>query len=686
MSLTSGTSSYKFINGKLYKVYFGGLKFLYTGSYNGYYYSNGVKYTGTHNGYYYKNGVKFTGTHDGYYYDHGSKYTGNHNGYYYKNGKKFTGTKDGYYYKDGKKYTGTSSGYFYKDGKIYTGSYNGYYYKNGKKFTGNKDGYYYKDGKKFTGTNWGYFYKNGKIYTGTYDGYYYKNGKKYTGTHNGCYYKNGTKYTGNHNGYYYRNGVKFTGNYNGYYYDHGKKYTGKYNGYYYKNGKKYTGAYDGYYYKNGKKYTGYLDNIYYVNGKYANGVYNNKYYMAGLAANGTYNGIKYKAGKICLLESYFKLSYTSYTYTNAEKKPTITIKASNKYINSSNYTKYYKNNINAGTASVVITGKNCCTGTVNIKYTIKPKALTQDMVSLKTSKFVYDGTQKKPAITVSFGSTKIPSTNYTYSYSNNINAGTATVTVKGKSNCTGTVTKNYSIDKVDISKATATLSNTVYKFDGTEKKPNVTVKLNKSVIPATQYTLQYTNNINSGTASVTITGINNYKGKITKTFSIYPAIKYNMINDANHSNTKTNYIIVIYNSSYKMGILKKDTSIKGYKFVGYTGISIGRPGKTMGAGDYKICHKEKSFRLDLTYKDTNNKDVRLRGKFWYASALKNPDNEHENYIHSTAYDYNESSPKTEIDNRLGYKITNGCTRVPLSTAKYIYNNCGEGTRVLIRNK
>ena len=76
----------------------------------------------------------------------------------------------------------------------------------------------------------------------------------------------------------------------------------------------------------------------------------------------------------------------------------------------------------------------------------------------------------------------------------------------------------------DISDCTIRLSSTGYTYDGKEKKPTVTVTNGAvDLIPDTDYTVSYTNNINAGTASVTIEGKGDYSGSETVTFSIAKA-------------------------------------------------------------------------------------------------------------------------------------------------------------------
>lgn len=59
-------------------------------------------------------------------------------------------------------------------------------------------------------------------------------------------------------------------------------------------------------------------------------------------------------------------------------------------------------------------------------------------------------------------------------------------------------------------------------------KPQVTVTLGKKTVPASEYVVTYANNINAGTAKVTITATASsasYTGSIVKTFTINKASK-----------------------------------------------------------------------------------------------------------------------------------------------------------------
>lgn len=63
-----------------------------------------------------------------------------------------------------------------------------------------------------------------------------------------------------------------------------------------------------------------------------------------------------------------------------------------------------------------------------------------------------------------------------------------------------------------------------YTYDGTEKKPDVTVSVGgRNLLAGSDYTVSYQDNKDAGTASVIVTGQNNYTGEKTKTFTIAKA-------------------------------------------------------------------------------------------------------------------------------------------------------------------
>ena len=260
---------------------------------------------------------------------------------------------------------------------------------------------------------------------------------------------------------------------------------------------------------------------------------------AGGTAVGTYNVVvKGKGNYSGTITKQFTISAnagaltvtpttTSYTYDGTEKEPAVTVKSGTTTLTANtDYTVVYSNNTNVGTATVTVTGKDNYAGaTGSATFTINAKALTDAMVTLSATTFSYSGSLQKPTVTVKDGNkTLTQNTDYTLTNAGGTAVGTYNVIVKGKGNYSGTITKQFTIS-ADASALTVTPATTSYTYDGTEKKPAVTVKSGTATLTAnTDYTVAYTDNINAGTATITVTGKGNFAGATgTATFTINKA-------------------------------------------------------------------------------------------------------------------------------------------------------------------
>ena len=227
------------------------------------------------------------------------------------------------------------------------------------------------------------------------------------------------------------------------------------------------------------------------------------------------------------------LGTSSYTYDGAAKQPSVTVKyGSSTLVKGTDYIVSYTNNINAGTATVTISGAGRYTGTLTRTFTINPKSVSGLTAVVSPSGYTYDGTARKPDITVSDGSrTLTAGKDYTVAYSNNVNVGTATVTIKGAGNYTGTLNKSFRISAKPVSDLDVTLSATFYTYDGSAKQPSVTVAYGtRKLVNGTDYTVSYSNNTKIGTATVTITGKGNFTGTKAAYFTINKAEAVNITN------------------------------------------------------------------------------------------------------------------------------------------------------------
>ncbi len=139
-------------------------------------------------------------------------------------------------------------------------------------------------------------------------------------------------------------------------------------------------------------------------------------------------------------------SIAAQTYNGSAHTPDVTVKdGTTTLADGTDYTVAYSNNINAGTATVAVTGKGNYTGTKTANFTISARSASNFTIS-DIAEQTYNGSALTPAVTVTDGDTPLTSgTDYYVTYSNNTNVGTATVTVTGKGNYTGTKTANFTI-------------------------------------------------------------------------------------------------------------------------------------------------------------------------------------------------------------------------------------------------
>ena len=194
--------------------------------------------------------------------------------------------------------------------------------------------------------------------------------------------------------------------------------------------------------------------------------------------------------------------------TYSEAVPTAT--------NAGTYTVYYKATGDANHSDVAA---------ASVEVTIAKAVLTT--VTLAETSLTYTGAEQTVTVSsVKAGTLDVSATDYdvTGNVQTNVDNYTATVTAKAESNFTGTATAQWSITAEDASTFTLTLDPTSFVYDGTEKKPAVTVKDGSAVLTEnTDYTLAYENNVNAGTAKVIATGMGNYSGTKEATFAIAKA-------------------------------------------------------------------------------------------------------------------------------------------------------------------
>ena len=238
---------------------------------------------------------------------------------------------------------------------------------------------------------------------------------------------------------------------------------------------------------------------------------------------------------------------TTYSGNEQKREPVIEDTKTGKTLDKDDYSLSYSDDVtNAVTVTITVTGKGNYTGKFEVTYKINPRKVT---LKSETASKPYDGTAlTKPAVTVS-------GDGFVKGEVSDIKAtGLVTTVSEGKVTNTITFTKennykdgNYAIDKEEGKLSITAQSidpgtdpekpNPDYTgakvnspsdkvYDGNEHKwiPTVTDKADKKLEAGTDYTVEYsTKNFKDvGTIDVTITGIGNYSGTVTRTYKITP--------------------------------------------------------------------------------------------------------------------------------------------------------------------
>lgn len=176
------------------------------------------------------------------------------------------------------------------------------------------------------------------------------------------------------------------------------------------------------------------------------------------------NGVKYKLTDVAPPNANdFEVTFSeeSCVYSGIENKPEVTVYYKGKelwgaspYVDNPDYSVQYTNNINAGTASVVITGMGDYIGTKVVNFTIDPLTLTSKSSRINFAdgsmgQYTCTGSEIKPKINVfknDYDTRLTEGKDYTVSYSDNKNVGTGTIKVTFMGNYTGSISRTFTIN------------------------------------------------------------------------------------------------------------------------------------------------------------------------------------------------------------------------------------------------
>lgn len=343
-----------------------------------------------------------------------------------------------------------------------------------------------------------------------------------------------------------------------------------------------------------------------------------------------------------------------YAYDGSVKKPDVlSVKWGNEtFTKGTHFTVSYSNNTNVGEATVTLTdikGKGCnyeISGTKT--FTILPER--SKLTKLPTAKNnIYNGSDQdliNKDGTAVYGKMQYSLSQDKSSFSETVpkgkNAGSYIVycKVKGDANHSDSEISSVNVTIAPREITTFALSASSFAYDGTEKKPAVTVTYNNTTVPSSEYTVSYTNNKNAGTATVTLTDKEggNFKINGSKTFTITKAdgsLKQNPSGIANLSyNGKAQNLITAGSSEtgtveYSLDKTNYDTTIptgtdaKSYTVYyrikgdanhkdassGSVNVTIAKAALTISAGYYEIYEGGAIPEFTISYEGFKNNET-----------------------------------------------------------------------------
>lgn len=224
---------------------------------------------------------------------------------------------------------------------------------------------------------------------------------------------------------------------------------------------------------------------------------------------------------------------TSFTFNGSSQVPSFTVTDENglELAEGQDYSCYVTDQEDgsldstcAGNKNIWITGKDNYTGSLSLEYEIAAKSI--ELVQITPEEIpaqAYQSGGCRPQLALydeETGKTLTEGEDYTLTYENETQPGNASVTVTAQGNYTGTITKNYVIASADLSKAVVAVIPQQTET-GLELEPSVSVSLDGIALTAGKdYDAVYENNVDPGTATVTITGKNGYVGEVQAEFTI----------------------------------------------------------------------------------------------------------------------------------------------------------------------
>ena len=172
------------------------------------------------------------------------------------------------------------------------------------------------------------------------------------------------------------------------------------------------------------------------------------------------------------------------TYSGKQQTPSarvVGLKANTDYV------VIYGENKDAGTGTILIAGIGNYTGSKTYTFKINPLDISKAYVTLGNSLTYNTAKQTQTVSSVTASGLKLSKSDYTLTGNTATNAGDYKLTVTGKDNFTGKVTKDYTVKKMDISKAGVKLGNAL-TYNATQQEQKVaSVTVESVTLPTSDY-------------------------------------------------------------------------------------------------------------------------------------------------------------------------------------------------------
>lgn len=181
------------------------------------------------------------------------------------------------------------------------------------------------------------------------------------------------------------------------------------------------------------------------------------------------------------------------------------------------YTVSYENNVNVGTAAIVIRGieANGYSGVKHVYFTIQPQSVAKKVrAKVNGKRFLYTGNELTPGVNLTYNKRKLTEgVDYVLSYSNNVGKGSAKITITGIGNYTGSKTVKFKITgpKLKDAKVSLVQNGTPY--------PDITVTYaGKTCTMGQDYTIKYPKIVKPGKNRIIVKGRGNFSGSVKLTY------------------------------------------------------------------------------------------------------------------------------------------------------------------------